>query len=133
MNARHTLIALVGAATLFGGCACAPSDLAGIPVNDGAVAVVHEPDSLAQRTHLYALDDTADCWSAHDGSTIPCRDVLAICTDIDGTLQQFWGGMQYECGPWSPTWRTVCTERPETEWSWYGYTREECAEAVSGT
>lgn len=141
MNARHTLIALVGAATLFGGCACAPSDLAGIPSDDGAVAVVHEPATTVDeslpliRDHLYPDGSDAVC-SSHSpgGIDLPCRDVVAVCVvDAFGQLAPKWPGLLYDCDATSPTWRTVCTTRPEVEWSFYGYTPEECAEAVTGT
>lgn len=139
MNARHTLIALVSAATMFGGCACAPSDLAGIPADDGAVAVVHEPETTvdeslpAVRDHVYPESLDGMCSSSHGGVDIPCRNILAVCVlDELGHLDPKWPGLLYDCGATSPTWRTVCTTQPEAEWSFYGYTREECAEAFSG-
>lgn len=138
MNARTTLIAIVGAATMFGGCACAPSDLAGLPINaDEPIAATVAPTTTDASVEpkieptywLYGRDDTEPCESITGTGTIPCRDVVHVCvTYDDGYRESKWFPSIYApCGPDAPTWRTVCLDRPQAEWAWYGYTDEKCA------
>lgn len=129
------LIATLAVSTLMGGCACSEADLIGVTaqLNEPTVTVA-TPTTVDDRIpggwRLYPGDDPAAMCSNFGDIDLPCRDILAVCVaSADGTMEPKWLGEVYRCTSESPTWRDVCRTRPEAEWAFYGYTREECATA----
>ena len=78
---------------------------------------------------MYPSDSEGMC-NGMTGAELPCKDVLNVCvTGPDGYRSTKWMPQVFRCTDASPSWRDVCRTRPEAEWAFYGYTREECAEA----
>ncbi len=134
----RALVTLLAAGTLISGCACTEMDLIGLPVENDQPAFVDSTTTTSVTDgripggwFLYPddVDPTAMCGGA-SGALLPCRDVLAVCVEAtDGRLEPKWLGEAIRCTDESPTWRDVCRTRPDAEWAFYGYTREECAAA----
>ena len=132
----RTLIGVLAAATLIGGCGCAElnyvrtNDEAGAPVEATTTTVAAPADIRIPGGWWFNrdADPALMCNSPVSGGlTIPCRDVMLVCgyTEVSGWTNVIMPTV-FSCTDQSPTAIDVCITRPEAEWAWYGYTREEC-------
>ena len=97
----------------------------------GSTAPTEDPRIPGGWLSFPDADDSTMCNGLNPGFSLPCRDVLNVCVDDgDGTRSTKFMPEIYRCTDASPTWRDVCTTRPPVEWTFYGYTTEECEGAV---
>lgn len=133
----RTLITLLAASTLVGGCACAEADIAGLPTGEGATARVASGDDAATEQSVtdhripggWWVDPKAEgvCTSPLAmGVAIACSLMLNVCTDEADATNRILPQV-YSCTDESPTWRDVCATRPPAEWPFYAIEPEDCS------
>lgn len=138
----RTLITLLAASTLVGGCSCAEADLYGLPVERDVPAVVDTAPAVPAPAdtripggwfEYEGIDPAARCTSplAH-GVSIPCSDVLNVCAwNVDSGWTNVMLPTVFSCTDASPTLADVCRTRPVGDWPYYGLDDERCAALTS--
>ncbi len=139
----RTLLALLAASTLIGGCGCAEVNY--LRVDDGASAAPDEvngttvvPVDVRVNPGLWMYPGTGasvtEMCGTQFGGNIRCGDLLNLCSPPNSPTDQWTSVFMpatFGCEDGAIAW-DVCHLRPEVEWSAYGLTPDECASAPSG-
>lgn len=134
----RTLLALLAAATLVGGCGCAETNY--LRVDDGgsdpaATEAVVEDTRINPGLYVFPHADGAEadeqCSTVYGGS-VRCGDLLNLCIPPRDASQMWTAAFMpslFGCEGGAIAW-DVCHLRPDIEWPVYGLTVDECAAAV---
>lgn len=135
----RTLLALLAASTLIGGCGCAEVNYLRVdePVPAATQPTTVEDTRINPGMFVFPDADGAEadeqCSTVYGGS-VRCGDMLNLCIPPRDASQMWTAAFMpslFGCEGAAIAW-DVCQTRPEVEWPVYGLTPEECAEAPAG-